>query len=316
MNIYSSAIVTGTMAYDEIMDFPGKFVDYFHPEKLHQINISFVVSRLEKELGGTATNIAYNLSLATQFLQKRIAIIPFSSVGRDGQKLIEFFKKNNINTKGILENKRLYTATGKAITDKKNNQIWGYYYGASKYAAKINIKEFSDSKSLWIISANHPEAFLHFQRQIIINNNTYIYDPGMSLTWIKDSDLKQGALHAKYLVGNDYEIAMILKRLKKTVNQLTDNGLHVITTLGEKGVKYESKSEKLEVRSYKVKKMIDPTGAGDAWRGGFVAGLTAGLSIRNCLKLGNVMASFAVESYGTVNHKPKKKEIEKRLKSL
>ncbi len=316
MDVYSSVIVTGTMAYDEIMDFPGKFVDYFHPEKLHQINISFVVSRLEKELGGTATNIAYNLFLATQSLQKKITITPIASVGKDGQKLIDFFRKNNISTKGILRDRRLYTATGKVITDKKDNQIWGYYYGASKSATKINSKEFSNSKSVWIISANHPDAFLHFQNQVIINNNTYIYDPGMSLTWIKDKDLKQGVMNAQYLVGNDYEIAMIIKRLNISINQLIDTGINAITTLGEKGVRYESKSEKLEVKSYQVKKIIDPTGAGDAWRGGFIAGIVCRLPIKTCLKLGNVMASFAIEMYGTVNHRPTTKEIAKRLKSL
>jgi len=145
---------------------------------------------------------------------------------------------------------------------------------------------------------------------------TYIYDPGMSLTWIRDSDLKEGVLHAKYLVGNDYEIAMITKRIQLSINESTNYGLRVITTLGEKGVKYEDKSLKLEVRSLKVKKVVDPTGAGDAWRGGFIAGLTNGSPIKECLKLGNVMASFAIEKYGTVNHRPTRKEVAKRLESL
>jgi adenosine kinase len=173
MKPFSSVVVTGTMAYDEIMDFPGKFIDHFHPERLHQINISFAVSNLEKQLGGTATNISYNLSLANAYLENRVSVIPLSAVGKDGRQLLDFFKKNGVKINGIYIDKTQYTATGKVITDQNDNQIWGYYYGASKSAAKIDIKKHSNNRSLWIISANHPDAFLHFQKEAIRNNNTY-----------------------------------------------------------------------------------------------------------------------------------------------
>lgn len=320
MKNYSSIIVTGSVGYDSIMDFPGKFVDHFHPEHLHQINISFVVSRLEKQLGGSATNIAYNVSLANLYLGNKTPIIPLAAVGKDGKTFINFFKKNNIDARGMLVDRLLYSSSGNVITDTKDNQIWGYYYGASKSSKKIRTKKFADSKSIWIISANHPEAFLHFQREAIINNNTYIYDPGMALSWIDNEDLKGGVLHAQYLVGNDYEIAMILKRLNVSINQLIEKGVQTITTLGEKGVRLEVQVNKVhklyKVSAYKVNKVIDPTGAGDAWRGGFIGGLVAGYHLQDCLKLGNVLASFAVETYGTVNHKPSKRDIAKRLKTL
>ena len=142
----------------------------------------------------------------------------------------------------------------------------------------------------------------------------------MTLTWITDKDLKEGVMNCRYLVGNDYEIAMILKRLNVSINQLIDTRVNVITTLGEDGVQYydvgAKRASPLLIKGYKVKKMVDPTGAGDAWRGGFVAGLLLNYSTKDCLKLGNVMASFAIEKYGTVNHHPSKKEIEKRMKSL
>lgn len=313
-------IVTGSVAYDEIMDFPGGFVDYFHPEKLHQINVSFVVDKLEKQLGGTATNISYNAQLAALYTRKPIALQILSSVGKDGKEFIDFFHKHSIDTKGIIVSKRLYTATGKVITDKNDNQIWGFYYGASKEAKNIPLKQYVSEKSLLVISASHSEAFLHFQNEAITNNIDYLYDPGMSLTWIKDSDLKKGVLNAKYVIGNDYEMAMITKRLQISTRQLVHNGISVITTLGEQGVRYEETVSKVykvhKVKSYMVKKVIDPTGAGDAWRGGFVAGLASGMKLKDSLKLGNVMASFAIETYGTVNHKPTKNAIAKRMKSL
>jgi len=344
---YDNIIVTGSVAYDEIMDFPGEFKDYFHPEKLHQINVSFVVDKLEKQLGGTATNIAYNASLilnsrsfdfaprqlACRFAQddrRGIKLKLLGSVGKDGKEFIKFFKKNKIDVSGVIVDKKLYTASGKVITDIKDNQIWGFYYGASESAKKISLKKFSDKNSLLVISASHSKSFLHFQSEAIKNKIDYLYDPGMTLTWISDKDLEQGVMNARYLVGNDYEMAMIMKRLNPTspdsVGIRGARKLSVITTLGEKGVNYYSGvipvktgiqyDNSLFVPAVKVKKMVDPTGAGDAWRGGFISGLALGMKTVDCLKLGNVMASFAIEKYGTVNHKPNSIDIEKRMNKI
>ncbi len=316
MNSYSSVLVTGSIAFDEIMDYPGLFENNFHPERLHQINISFALSHLERQLGGTGTNITYNIHLANAYLEEKIPVYLLGSVGKDNEEFVKFFKKNRIDISRCLIDKSLYTGTGKAITDKADNQIWGFYYGANRSAKNIDLKPFAGSHALLIISANHPEAFLHFQNQAIEYKIDYVYDPGMALTWIKDKDLSKGVKHAKYLIGNDYEIAMILKRLKLSIKDLLHKGIAVITTLGEQGVKYEEAGKVYTVQGYKAKKVVDPTGAGDAWRGGFISGLVAGWKLSDCLRLGNVMASFAIESYGTVNYKPKDEEIEKRMKQL
>src|SRR3989339_1653456 len=301
MNNYKNVFVTGSIAYDTIMNFPNQFQDYFHAEKLHQINVSFVVDKLEKQLGGTGSNIAYNIA---QIFNKKPLIHLLGSVGKDGQEFIKFFKKNKIDVSGVIVDKKLYTSAGSVITDTKNNQIWGFYYGASEKIPYIDFKIINKDTDLLIISANHQNSFLYFQKEAIKNKIPYLYDPGMTLTWITDKDLKEGVMNSRYLVGNDYEIAMITKRLKKTVNELTGYGLKIITTLGEEGVEYQMKNEKLKIKSFKVKRMVDPTGAGDSWRGGFLAGLLMGNSTKDCLKLGNIMASFSIEKYGTVNHKP------------
>ena len=329
MSIYKNVYVTGSIAYDTIMDFPGEFKDYFHAEKLHQINVSFVVKRLEKQLGGTGTSISYNIALITnsKFLISNetqiLNIKLLGSVGRDGKEFIKFFKKNNIDASGIVVDKKLYTSSGSVITDIKNNQIWGFYYGASEKIPYTDFKKINKDTDLLVISANHKNSFLYFQRGAIKHKIDYLYDPGMTLTWIKDKDLEEGVMGCQYLVGNDYEIAMILKRIKKTINGLTSCGLRVIKTLGEEGVRYEERSKIknqrskiIQIPAYRVKKIVDPTGAGDAWRGGFVAGLLMDYSTKNCLKLGNVMASFAIEKYGTVNHRPTKNDIEKRMVKL
>ncbi|MFA5770131.1 MAG: PfkB family carbohydrate kinase [Patescibacteria group bacterium] len=328
MNKFKNVYITGSIAYDTIMNFPNEFQDYFHPEKLHQINVSFVVDKLEKQLGGTGTNISYNVS---QIINNKLQIILLGSVGKDGKDFLRFFKKNKIDATGVIVDKELYTSAGSVITDTKNNQIWGFYYGASEKIPYIDFKKIDKETDLLVISANHKNSFLYFQQEAIKNKIPYLYDPGMTLTWITDKDLEKGVMNCRYLVGNDYEIAMILKRLKKTVNGLTSCGLRIITTLGEEGVRYEEKSKilnpklqtnlksqiiKSQIPGYKVSKMIDPTGAGDAWRGGFIAGLLINYSTVDCLKLGNVMASFAIEKYGTVNHRPTREQIKKRMRSI
>jgi len=313
---YTNIIVTGSIAYDEIMDFPGKFINYFHPDKLHQINVSFVVNKLIKQIGGTATNIAYNAQLKLSFsgLENKVRI--FGAVGKDGDIFLDFFAKNKIETQGLIIDKKLYTASGKVITDIKDNQIWGFYYGASIRGKKIKLNKFTDKNSLLILSANQKDAFLSFQKQAIKNNLDYLYDPGMCLTWIKKSELKTGILNSKYLIGNDYEISQILKASGLTKKNILNKDVSLITTLGEQGVTYEDRRNKLIIKAFPVKKVADPTGAGDAWRGGFAAGLVEGLSLPDCLKTANVMASFAVEKYGTVNHSPTEKEMKKRRNVL
>jgi adenosine kinase len=380
--------ISGSIGYDEIMNFPNHFKDYFHPEKLHQINVSFAVDSLAKHLGGCSTNIAYALRQAIDHLNvistpfdklrassveksqslrsldskkqlkaardDKYTISPIGAVGKDGEQLIEFFKSNNIDTSNILQDKKLYTATGKVITDQNDNQIWGFYYGASSLNIQINkysneeIKKTSkNNKEFWVLSATHERPFTTALKHVIKNKLPYLFDPGMTLTWIRDDLLKKGVLNATYLIGNDYEIAMIEKRLKMTVSEIVKKGVNVIVTLGEKGVRYygstdsdsallpanaplQHKSARVSgmplrpshlfrhdiVKAIKLRKVVDPTGAGDAWRGGFVGALISGKEIRECLVMGNVMASFAVETVGTVEYVAKREEIEKRVKNI
>ncbi|CAN5239286.1 carbohydrate kinase family protein [soil metagenome] len=307
---HTSIIVTGSIAYDDIMVFPGHFKDHFHPEKLHQINISFAVDSLIKHIGGTGTNISYNVR---RYTDKKTYLI--GAMGQDHETITRFCEKNNIDYSGSYIDAELYCSTGKVITDISDNQIWGFYYGA---AAKGNLIDFAPytKGAFGIISANHSNAFLHAQQYFIKHSIPYLYDPGMSLTWISDEDLKVGIEHAQILVGNDYEIAQMTRRLKTSVADFVTKGVAVITTLGAEGVKYEDGNQTYEVSGFNVKKIVDPTGAGDAWRGGFVAARVEGKEILESLQIANALASFAVEHAGTANHLPSKKEIEARAKEL
>lgn len=366
MNKYGSIIVTGSMSWDTIMDFPSRFMDFLAPEKLHQINVSFVVDNLEKQMGGTATNIAYAASQAVTILamtnhksqitnqKKKIQssnpqISILGGIGKDGTEHLHFFKKHNIETSGIIVDKKIFSANGSVITDIKDNQIWGFYYGACERGKDVRFTQFVKKDSLMIISANHPGAFLAAQKYAMKNKIDYLYDAGMALTWIKDSDLKQSVMNATYLIGNDYEIAMILKRIKMTEKDLVKKEINIITTLGEKGVQYKFALDSaahvfppvlvrqqtaetarvsgslhsrhlvqnsIIIPAVKVKKVVDPTGAGDGFRGGFMVALAYGYDMIDCLRMGNVVASFAIEKYGTVNYKISRREFEKRLRTI
>lgn len=315
------------MSWDTIMDFPSRFMDFLAPEKLHQINVSFVVDNLEKQIGGTATNIAFAASQTAKTIKFQISnfptflrvnkfqipIIILGGLGKDGKDHLAFFKKNGIDTQGIVVDKKIFSANGSVITDIKDNQIWGFYYGACQRGKDVEFSKFVKKDSLMIISANHPDAFLTTQKYAVKNKVDYLYDAGMTLTWITDHDLRQGIMNATYLIGNDYEIAMIMKRIKMEVKELEEKGINVITTLGEEGCQLQNS---VYVPAVKVKKVVDPTGAGDGFRGGFMVALACGYDMIDCLEIGNVVASFAIEKYGTVNYKISRGEFEKRLKAI
>ncbi len=300
-------IVTGSIAYDDIMNFPGYFKDHFHPDKLHQINISFVVDRLDKHLGGTATNIAFNI---TRLTNKKTAIL--GAMGKDHKNLTDFYKECGIDYSGCIIAEDLYTSTGKVMTDRADNQIWSYYYGAGARGKDVRFDDF-DNNSFVILSANHADAFLHAQNYCIDHSIPYLYDPGMSLTWIDDERLEEGVKHASFVVGNDYEIAQMQRRLKTNLLDVVPKGCGVITTLGAEGVVYRSSSAEFQVQAFPIKTLVDPTGAGDAWRGGFISALSEGKSLKEALYFGNALASFAVESVGTANHRPTRDQISRRV---
>ncbi|MCA9372388.1 hypothetical protein KC726_05890 [Candidatus Woesebacteria bacterium] len=307
---FSTLLVSGSLAYDEIMNFPDTFKEYFDPEKLHQINISFVVNKLTKHLGGTATNIAYNASL---YSKKNVAIC--GAFGKDHQTLSTFLKKHNIDLSHCHFDKALYTSTGRVITDSADNQIWGYYYGASEHADEIDLS-FVDDSYFIVLSANHKHGFLAMQNYCITNQIPYLYDPGMTLTWIDDKDLLEGIQHAIFLVGNDYEMGRIYKRLSLVPGEVTKSGTILITTLGKEGAHFQSADETFSVAGYPVKQLVDPTGAGDAFRGGLISALREGASFREAVVVANAIASFVVESHGTVNHAPTRSAIAKRIQQL
>ncbi len=299
-------IVTGTIAYDYIMDFPGKFKDHIMPDQIHNLNLSFIVNKFAKRRGGSAGNTSYALGLL------KTPHTLFSCAGKDFKEYKNDFEKLGIATNHVKINKESHTATGFAMTDKTNNQIWGYFYGASNNIQNLDLKKVLSEKDLVLIGPSGAKGSLSMVKQCVENKVNYIFDPGFILTEINNNQLKEGIKHAKYIIGNDYELKMIKDKIKNWKKLFADK--IIITTLGEKGAEIQNGRKKYLIKPAKAKKVIDPSGAGDAWRGGFLAGLQRGFDIQTCGQMGSVASVFAVEVYGAQEYFYSKEEFKKRYR--
>lgn len=299
-------IITGAVAYDYIMDFPGKFSDHILAGKEHSINISFTASKFARRRGGTGGNASYGLGiLATPH-------ILFTVAGRDFAEYKRAFQKFGIETKHILIDKKAYTATGFAMTDERDNQIWGFFYGASDRIKELDLRKVGKKGDLVLLGPGTAAGSMTFVKQCIEMGLSYMFDPGFLLTEINNEELRTGIEHAAFIVGNDYEMSVLRSRIKNFRNLVKDK--IVITTFGRKGALIERKSDKYHITPVIVKNVVDPTGAGDAWRAGFLAGLSRNYDLQTCGQMGSVSAAYAVEHYGTQEHKFTKSQFTKRYK--
>jgi adenosine kinase len=302
-------LVTGSIAYDRIMNFPGKFGDHILPEKIHQINLSFLVSDLKESFGGTAGNIAYNLALLG--LKPEI----FCNVGaRDFAVYEQWLKKNkiNFNSKQILPGQ--HTASAYIITDQKDNQIAGFYPGAmSKPCRPTRLPAYRPN--IAIVSPQNPVDMVNFPKLFKQKRIPYIFDPGQQMTSLSASQLKQAISGSEVLIGNDYEISVISKRTGWSLEKMLKQTKILVTTLGEKGsiIRRRDPSLTLRIPPAKPKNTSDPTGAGDAYRAGLIYGLLNNWPLEKTGRLAGLVSVYTVEKYGTQTHTFTLKELDKDI---
>lgn len=287
-------VITGTIAFDYIMNFPGEFRDHILPTQLHQINLSFIVDKFAKRRGGTAGNVSYTLGLLDTPHKL------FSVAGSDFEEYRKKFEEMKIDLSNVSTDGENHSSTGFAMTDKTNNQIWGYFYGASDKIKDLRLDKVAAKGDLVLIGPSGAAGSMSFVNQCIDLGIDYMFDPGFILTQVSSVDLAKGVEHAKYIIGNDYEINLIKERVKPSEDSW--NSKVIITTLGEKGANVSEFGEIHEVKAVKLSEIVDPTGAGDAFRAGFLSGLTKDFDLEICAKLGCISASYAVEKYGTQEH--------------
>lgn len=294
----NNVLVTGSLAFDVIMDFPGKFADHIMPDKIHQINLSFLVNTLKKQQGGTAGNIAYNLALL------KVPVTILGSAGEDFDEYQEFLQKAGVDTSQIKISQENLTSQAFIITDQADNQITAFYPGAMSENSKLSIL----TGDFAVISPNDPQAMVNFALECQKLNIPYMFDPGMQLPRLTDQDLITGIEGAKILIGNDYEIGLIKKRLKTIKTDI------LITTLGEKGSVIQTKDQTIQINPANLREVLDPTGAGDAYRAGFLAGYLLGKDLKTSGQMGSVAACYAIEKYGTTTHSFSLDEFQARYK--
>lgn len=299
-------LVTGTLGYDYIMDFPGVFADRIMPDKIHKISLSFLVDKLSKNFGGTAANIAYTLKLMG--LEPLIA----SPAGDDFAPFAGFLKKHKIQTTGIVLHKDVATGAYFVVTDKEDNQIGSFYLGATKFAKDIDISRYKTKKPFVIVAPTDPSAMMRYVADALTLGLPYLFDPAFQIGSLTEEQLRTGIEHAAIFIGNDYEIALAEQKLGITHEDLRVMVPIVITTLGSKGSIVETRFESMHIKPAKIKKLADPTGAGDAYRGGFIAGYVQKLPLDVCGQMASVAAAYAIEHYGTINHMYTSQDFKKR----
>lgn len=304
----ANILISGGLAYDRIMNFPGKFSDHILPEKIHILNVSFTVEDLKESFGGTAGNIAYTLAL---FGMKPILL---SQAGKDFAPYKTWLRKHVIQTKFVKIFRRETTATAYIITDQADNQIAGFHAGAMKISGPAVPPRVLKNTSLAIISPGNPKDMFRYAVVYKRRNVPYIFDPGQQIISFSANLLRDAISGAKAIMANDYEMGIISKKTGWDRKKLLDHVTIAVTTLGEKGSIIETEKETLKIPPVKPKNMNDPTGAGDAFRAGFIYGLVNGYELATAGRLGSLAAVYAVETFGTQTHVFTKTSFNKRFK--
>ncbi len=323
-------IVTGSLGYDYIMDFPGRFADRIMPDKIHVLSLSFLVDKMTKNVGACATNLAYTFKL----LGGDPLIV--SSAGKDFHDAKQFFIKHKISIKGIHVFHDDYCCSYHVVTDQDDNQIGAFHMGAQKHNKELSLlamkglafqKKARPLENFVTIGPTDPVAMSKYVDECHELKLSYLYDPAFQIADFTPEELRKGLSGAAIAIGNDYEIALMEKRLGISHEKIVALVPILITTLGPKGSVIESGKDAMHIQPAKITKVVDPTGAGDAYRAGFLAGylgVSRGdlakarpplIKIQDlviCGQMGSVAAAYAIEHYGTVAHHFTKKEFEKR----
>ena len=290
--------VTGSIAYDYIMVFPGRFRDHILADKMHVLSVSFLVDSLKRRRGGTGANIAFNLAL----LGEKPVLV--GTVGTDFDDYHRWLHSHGVDLSGVKTIDDEHTASCFINTDLQDNQITAFYPGAMAQAGTISLNELGVTKSdIVVIAPNDPKAMTRAVDECTAGGIPYLYDPSMQLPRMTPDELETGCRSAKILAGNDYEFGMMAEKLGISEPDLRRKSPVTVMTRGEAGALITVDGAEHEIPPAKPSAVVDPTGAGDAFRAGFVAGLSRGLSWPVVGRVAALTAVYAIEHRGTQEHK-------------
>jgi len=291
-----SALICGSLAFDTITVFPGRFAQQILPDQLHILNVSFLVPTLRREFGGCAGNIAYNL--------RRLGGDPLvmAAVGEDGHGYVERLQSWGASTEFVRVEPDSYTAQAIIITDTDNNQITAFHPGAMQSAHLTPVAPRSDIR-VAIIAPDGRDAMIQHAAQLAAAQIPFIFDPGQGLPMFDGDDLRRFVAQATWVTLNDYEARMLCERMGTTIEALSRSHLRgVIVTLGAEGCEVWQQGVRVHVPSVTAAEVVDPTGCGDAFRGALLYGLERDWPLERCVKLGNRVGAIKIASRGGQNH--------------
>ena len=290
-----SIIVTGSIAYDYLMSFPGKFTEHFLPEHMNRVSLSFLVDSMDKRRGGCAPNIAYTLALLGQ--RPRL----MGTAGQDFGEYKQWLDAAGVDTSLVKIVDGKFTASFFCSTDQESNQIASFYTGAMAHAGELSFRTAPDAR-LAIISPNDPGAMVQYAEECRALDLPFIWDPGQQCARMSGDDLAQGIDGAALVICNDYEFELIRQKTGLDEDAVLERAGALVITKGENGCTVYEGGETFDVPAVTPHRIVDPTGVGDAFRGGFMRGMAEKAPLVVCAQLGSVAATYALEHLGGQSH--------------
>ncbi len=290
-------ILTGSVAYDYLMTFPGYFRDHILPDRIETISLSFLVDNMTKLRGGIAPNIAYTLALFGE--HPRL----LAAVGEDFEEYRAWLESKGVDTSGARLIPGVFTASCFTNTDRSNAQITSFFPGAMAYASQLSLKDLRcDDSALVVISPNDPQAMQKYIRECQEMHLSYIYDPSQQIVRMTPEELLAGIDGALALFVNDYEFGLIQKMTGMSLEEIMQKVKFMVVTRGEHGASIYADNQVHQIPVVAPDKIVDPTGVGDAFRGGFLVAFSHQLDWETCGQMGALAATYCLENAGPQGH--------------
>ena len=293
-----ASVICGSVAYDTIMTFDGHFREHILPDKIHILNVSFLVPSMRREFGGCAGNIAYTLKLLGG------EPIVMATVGQDAAPYLDYLKTLGISTTHIKEIPGTFTAQAMITTDRDNNQITAFHPGAMNFSHQNHVADATDV-AIGIVAPDGRDAMIDHAAQLAAAKIPFVFDPGQGLPMFDGDELRRFTTQASWVAVNDYEARMLCERMDTTLEALSRqaNLRGVIVTLAHDGCELWQDGQRTHVPGVAATEVLDPTGCGDALRGALLHGLSLGWTLARCMALGNQVGAIKIAQRGGQNHR-------------
>lgn len=301
-------LITGSVAYDYLMTFPGLFKEQILSERLEKISLSFLVDSMSRQRGGIAPNIAYGLAL----LGERPRVM--ATVGEDFGEYRQWLENAGVDTALMQVIPGIYTASFFATTDQLNAQIASFYPGAMAHAAEQSLREVKPRPDLVVVSPNDPLAMKNFAAECRELKIPYLYDPSQQVLRLEGAELARDMEGARFLFVNDYEFGLISKKTGLDLEHMLKHMDVLVITCGADGSTVYANGREYNIPIVPEVCIVDPTGVGDAFRSGFLAGYARGFGWELCGQMGALAATYCLEQKGTQNHSYTRAEFVARFR--